>query len=1421
MDNVTKKTLALDYLFEVSWEICNKVGGIHTVIATKALTVVNQLHDNYILIGPDVQREGTNYEFDEDPNLLKEWRMALYSDGIRVRIGRWKIEGRPIAVLVDFTSFFSAKDDILKFLWEKYKVDSISGQWDYIEPVLFGYAAGQVIESYTKHYCSAQDKIAAHFHEWMTSSGGLYLRHSAPYIAGVFTTHATVMGRCIAGNGLPLYGELENFNTDELAHRFGVVAKHSLEKTAALDYDCFATVSDLTAQECKHLLGREVSLVTPNGFENDFVWPAKEYKAKRKASSEQMIAVAEACLGIKYDKKPLIVGTSGRYEFKNKGVDVFVDAMKDLAENYKGERPILAYITVPAGNVGPRKDLAAYLNDATNGIDPSVIKNTSHYLAEPQWDPVINRIKDSRLLDPSSPVQLMFVPCYLNGDDGIFDKPYYEMLAGMDISVFPSYYEPWGYTPLESVAFSIPTITTTLAGFGLWVNESSEHLGVDVIERTDTNDAQVVEQLCEAIERYAGMSDAKYKKAMASAQKISETALWKNLFDKYIDAYNIALESMKERTSQDAFEYEGGGHFSEQINFVRQQLVSNKPTWTRLMVERQLPERLEPLEKLSKNLWWSWTPEAYAVFEYIDKKLWLKCLKNPIDFLDKLSLSRMREVAADQTFLDMMDGVYAKFEAYMAEKQTAADPRIAYFSMEYGLHNSLKIYSGGLGILAGDYLKEASDKNVPMVAVGLLYRYGYFTQKLSASGQQEASYEAQNFLKLPITPVRDSEGNWVTTVVAMPGRDVTARVWRCDVGRTELYLLDTDHDLNLQEDRAITYHLYGGDWDNRLKQEIILGIGGIRVLKSLGIKSDVYHCNEGHAAFISIERIRNFIEGSKLSFSEAMEVVRSSSLFTTHTPVPAGHDAFDESMIRQYMSHYPERLGITWDQFINLGKTNPFDPNETFSMSFLACNLSQEVNGVSWLHGEVSKDILGGMWPGYFKDELHIGYVTNGIHMPTWTANVMKDLYAKYFAEGFVEKQYNIPAWQKIHDANNKEIWDARLTLKTKLIDFIKKRVADPSQVRFDSPRQIVQIQETVKPDVLTIGFARRFATYKRAQLLFTNLERLERIVNNKERPVQFVFAGKAHPNDKPGQDIIKRIVEIAAMPQFVGKIIFLQNYDMELARRIVQGVDVWLNTPTRPLEASGTSGEKVVMNGGIHFSVLDGWWVEGYKEKGGWMLPMERTFTDQNFQNEMDAEMVYNTIEESIIPRYYNRHSDNVPHEWVEMIKYSIANISSNFTMNRQLTDYQERFYDKLHERHTQVIANDFALAREMASWKRGISNKWDNVTIESVSRIDMGKETILVDHKYTVEVVVNTAGIKGEDLGVEMVLASQINEEGAVNIVEKSELTMTRTEGDLAYYSIDAEPHATGTFDFAFRVFPKNAKLPHRMDFALVKWA
>lgn len=567
--------LAPDFLFEASWEVCNKVGGIHTVISTKAQTVTRKFGDRYILIGPDLSHEGTNPEFEEDQTLLKAWRQAVYSEGLRIRIGRWKIKGEPLAVLVDFTSLIPRKDEILTKLWESYHVDSLSGQWDYIEPVLFGYAAGTVIASYVKTFCSPTEKIVAHFHEWMSAAGGLYLRKYAPYVATVFTTHATVMGRCIAGNRLPLYSDLAKFNADELARQFNVTAKHSIEKTAAANHDAFLTVSDITANECKFLLGREPDGITPNGFENDFVWTGEEYYAKRDEARKALITVAEACLGCRFASEPLIVGTSGRYEFRNKGIDVFIESLKKLAASDKLRREVLAYITVPAGNRGPRPDLQAHLADPAQPIDPAQYAHSTHLLENPAWDPIVNALKDSILTTPESKVKVIFVPTYLNRADGIFDKDYYELLAGMDLTVFPSYYEPWGYTPLESIAFSVPTITTTLAGFGIWAEKHREHAGVEVIRRDDYNDREVEEQIADALVRFAALDDKHVNEVRVSAADLSATALWEHLYPAYEQAYSEAVESSVVRTNRAVLD--DGGSKTEQINFVRQQLFVEKP----------------------------------------------------------------------------------------------------------------------------------------------------------------------------------------------------------------------------------------------------------------------------------------------------------------------------------------------------------------------------------------------------------------------------------------------------------------------------------------------------------------------------------------------------------------------------------------------------------------------------------------------------------------------------------------------------------------------------------------------------------------------------------------------------------------------------------------------------------------------------
>ncbi|KAB6342806.1 glycosyltransferase family 1 protein, partial [Bacteroides xylanisolvens] len=681
----------------------------------------------------------------------------------------------------------------------------------------------------------------------------------------------------------------------------------------------------------------------------------------------------------------------------------------------------------------------------------------------------------------------------------------------------------------------------------------------------------------------------------------------------------------------------------------------NTPNWKEVTVKSRIPEELEKLSEIARNIWWAWNFEATELFRDLDPELWKECGQNPVLLLERMSYEKLEALAKDKVILRRMNEVYTKFRDYMDVKPDEQRPSIAYFSMEYGLSSVLKIYSGGLGVLAGDYLKEASDSNVDLCAVGFLYRYGYFTQTLSMDGQQIANYEAQNFGQLPIERVMDANGQ--PLIVDVPYLDyfVHANVWRVNVGRISLYLLDTDNEMNSEFDRPITHQLYGGDWENRLKQEILLGIGGILTLKALGIKKDVYHCNEGHAALINVQRICDYV-ATGLTFDQAIELVRASSLYTVHTPVPAGHDYFDEGLFGKYMGGYPSRMGITWDDLMDLGRNNPGDKGERFCMSVFACNTSQEVNGVSWLHGKVSQEMFSSIWKGYFPEESHVGYVTNGVHFPTWSATEWKELYFKYFNENFWFDQSNPKIWEAIYNVPDEEIWKTRMTMKNKLVDYIRKSFRDTWLKNQGDPSRIVSLMDKINPNALLIGFGRRFATYKRAHLLFTDLDRLSKIVNNPDYPVQFLFTGKAHPHDGAGQGLIKRIIEISRRPEFLGKIIFLENYDMQLARRLVSGVDIWLNTPTRPLEASGTSGEKALMNGVVNFSVLDGWWLEGYREGAGWALTEKRTYQNQEHQDQLDAATIYSILETEILPLYYARNKKGYSEGWIKVVKNSIA---------------------------------------------------------------------------------------------------------------------------------------------------------------------
>ena len=846
---------------------------------------------------------------------------------------------------------------------------------------------------------------------------------------------------------------------------------------------------------------------------------------------------------------------------------------------------------------------------------------------------------------------------------------------------------------------------------------------------------------------------------------------------------------------------------------------ANSPIWKDVYSHSMLPEQLQPLYEMATNLWWVWNHEGAKLFGKIDSELWASTEGNPVLLLQSLSYKRIEEILADDVLMAEIKAVYSIFKDYVDVKPDQTKPSVAYFSMEYGLTNVLKIYSGGLGVLAGDYLKEASDSNIDLTAVGFLYRYGYFTQSLSMDGQQIANYEPQNFNALPLTQVMQANGEPMVLEVPYPGRTVYAHIWKVSVGRVPLYLMDTDIPQNSEWDRSIPHQLYGGDWENRMKQEYLLGIGGILMLNKLGIKKQIYHCNEGHAALINAQRLVDFIQNDGLSFNQALEVVRASALYTVHTPVPAGHDYFDEGLFGRYMGEFPGKLGISWQEFIDMGRENP-GSNEKFSMSVFALNTCQEANGVSWLHGKVSQRMFAPVWKGYFPDELHVGYVTNGVHMPTWASTEWKRFFAEHFDKKFLKDQSNKKYWEAIQNVTDEDIWSIRKTLKNKLITYIKNQYKTNWLKNQGDPAKVVSILDKINPNALLIGFGRRFATYKRAHLLFTDLDRLAKIVNNEQYPIQFVFTGKAHPADGGGQGLIKHIVEISRRPEFLGKIIFLENYDMRLARHLIAGVDVWLNTPTRPLEASGTSGEKAEMNGVLNFSVLDGWWYEGYKPGAGWALTDKRTYENQQYQDQLDAATIYHTLETEIIPTYYARNSKGYSPEWIQYIKNSMSEIAPDYTMKRMLDDYIDRFYNKLATRSAHLHENGFAEAKAIAAWKEEVAEHWDSFQVESFTcSQDLAIDGPVVGKEYKFDLVIDRHELKGM-LGVEMVVTKENPDNHQLELLATEQFKLIKEEGSKLFFELKTTPSEAGLHKMGFRVYPVNKELPHRMDFAFVRW-
>lgn len=1398
-----------NYLFEVSWEVCNKVGGIYTVLATKAQTLESDMHEQYMLIGPDVWKgTGSNPEFIEDKTLFRIWRQYVEQEGLKVKIGRWNIPGRPVAMLVDYTPYFFEKNEIFKEFWVKYQLDSLTGQWDYIEPALFGYAAGRVIESFYNCHINSTDRVVAQFHEWMTGAGILYIEDHIPQIATMFTTHATVLGRAIAGSGRSLYKDISTYDPDSVARESQVIAKHSLEKVSATNADCFTTVSELTATECRYFLEKSPDIITPNGFDAAFVPNEMSFNEKRAAARTKIIKVAESLFGQRFPENSLLVIKSGRYEFKNKGIDIFLDSLAQLNKYASLERNIIAIIFVPGHCTGPRKDLVDRMVAPTLPA-PKTGELLTHNLQGTESDPIVKRVRENGMNNiASDKVKLIYVPTYMDGSDGIFNLQYYDLLIGFDISVFPSYYEPWGYTPLESIAFHIPAITTNISGFGTAVekNAGSGAQGVYVINRTDDNDNETVKAVSDTIFAFSKLSAQDIVAMREKAFCISQFFLWERQISFYLEAYDFALRKSVQR---EMFYRDKPQALPVEALPMRAEAVESAPLWREVVVVSEFPQALSALQRLSRNMWWSWNDDAIALFESIDPGNWRRCHCNAVAFLQTLSYSTLKKLEHDKEFLDRLGDVVEKFEKYTNENSGPVSPFIAYFSMEYGIDNALKTYSGGLGILAGDLLKEASDEGASLVAIGLLYRQGYFRQTLSIHGEQVAEPDPPDISTLPLEAVC-KEGKPVKISLAFPGRAVSLQAWKLAVGRVSLYLLDTFVEENEDNDKLITSRLYPSSEETRLQQQIILGIGGVNLLSAIGIKPDVYHCNEGHTAFVGVARLRDLIVGENLSFEEAMEVTRATTLFTTHTSLAAAMDTYSEEMLRPYFSHTILQYNIDWQTFMGLGKSDAHSA-QRFSMPFLAAKMSVQMNAVSKIHRKVSCKLFNVLWKDYSADELYTGYITNGVHYATWVAKDWKALSQEIAAEPMPAD----PSWAKrVWTIPDEKIWEIRLRLKRILLESVRRRLAERLSQHHEGPRKIAEAISHIGERALVIGFARRFVTYKRPALVLSDPGRLYEILNNSGRPVLLFFSGKAHPGDTSGADIIRSVVEVSERSEFKNRIFFLEDYDMNLARLLVQGVDLWMNVPNRGMEASGTSGMKALMNGVLNFSVLDGWWPEAYDENMGWALEEEASYEVQNFQDELDSEKIYKALENEIIPLYFRRDNKNLPLDWIHKIKAALS-VAPGYTMARVLAAYRDNYYRPLYKRGSGLIADNFKLAKDLAAWKGSIRAKWkevDVLAIEPDLQQVSGKAVPLRVTLWVGDLTVN-------DLGVEVIFRQKSGEQNEMFEAVEELIAVEITDRKIVFEKQlpDLQP---GSYSYCFRIFPKHPLLPHRQDFSLVKW-
>ncbi len=1406
-----------DVLFEVSWEVANMVGGIHTVLLTKAGEMVKKYGSGYICVGPNIPHRMGNIPVFRDEIWDTDFHEALQDlnhQGVACRMGRWLIPGEPKCILVGFKRLLEEKDRILSHYWERYGLNSLFGEYDYLEPVLFSHGVGLLIEQvYLRCLLPKAQTAVVHCHEWMTGAAALHLKERVPEVGLVFTTHATILGRSLSSRNreVHLLDQAKGKNPAQLAEECGIVSKHSLEAILAREADCFTTVSTITAEECQALLLKRPDIVTPNALGDDVPPKALLTEPSRTRARKRLLEIAGQVTGTSYDSDSTFIAiTSGRYEFINKGIDIFIESLADLRGKVAGtHKRILGFVLCPRDH-GPARVVSP------NTRDPQI---STHEIPNNNDSTIYLMHRLGMQNTSEENIHIVLVPIYLDGHDTNIREEYWNLLSGADVGVFASWYEPWGYTPLEAIGVGVPTITSDLAGFGSWAAPLGQFktTGVDVITRKGRSYESAKEDICSSLFKLFEMTRSERENLSRAALSTSSRARWAEFSKYYFQAHSKALLGALDRTkasSKDRFRSFSLGkvvapsEFSAARAHVRQFSVTTR-----------FPYLIhEMLDVAGKAVEWTWNPRVTRLLSELDPVLWKEVDQDPQKFIALASPILIKRLSENH-FRRQLEEIRKNFAEYRNERPPT---KLAYFCMEYGISSKLRTYAGGLGMLAGDHLKTAADRRTPLCAFGLFYRYGYFRQFVSTLQGQESHYHRIAVSDFPLQPVTGEDGKPLLLTLQLETRKIFIKAWKVQLRGVDLYLIDTDVDENPSDLRLVTDHLYNADPKKRLHQEWVLSMGGLAFMKYLKIPAQAFHMNEGHNAFLILGRCAELMEQSGLSFDEALTFVKNTTIFTTHTPVAAGHDQFHKSMVHEVLKPFLEKSKIPESTAMELGRSVVSGPSDYFSMTGLAIRGCQYVNGVSQIHGAVSRKMFHMLYPDIDVEEVPISGITNGVHVPSWLDPMWQNFFYKEIDLDWPLRLCAPEPWNLVREMSLEKIWNVKKALKCQLIEFLTKHIRTELRNHRDMRPELAAVLANLSQNSLLITHAKRLAPYKRADLLFSDPDRLRKLFQ-KHPEIIFIYSGKAHPSDGMGQDLLRRILHFANEPGIIGHILFVENYDMSFSRKLMSGSDVWLNTPIRPLEACGTSGMKAGINGTLNLSVADGWWPEIFNGKNGWMIGEAEDAYSDEIQSLLDTQALFHLIETEMAPMFNQRDEKGMPVTWVERCRESIASLMPFVNSERMLREYERKLYSPAIQNAARLSQNGFEALKSLQRNRELLFSQWSQVEFidASLSGIDAGK--VARGNPVELSIQISHPGLMHDSLEVQAVLTRGSSTDHR-SIISSHPLSFDRSEkpSNQSWWKLRLTTRSPGDYGLMIRVLPKqaNGTVLKEIGMSMVRW-